>query len=83
MIINEPYNEWIDQRTIEYCNAVEKLLEPALESEYPLSLPERTDLIYAVINLGTNYTKEVVARWGNEFLNRIMAEIALKEKENE
>lgn len=81
MVNNESYSKWVDQRTLEYCNSVENLLEPVLEN--CLSLPERTDLICSVIKLGTVYMEDVVARWGNEFLNRIMTEIALKEKENE
>ena len=83
MIINETYNEWIDQRTIEYCNAVENLLEPALELEYPLSLQERTDLICSVIKLGTVYMEDVVAHMGDELLNRIIAELKRKGFSNE
>lgn len=44
----DTYQKWVDERTIEYYDAVENLLEPELEK--CLSLPERTDLICAVIN---------------------------------
>lgn len=81
MVSNESYSKWVDQRTLEYCNSVENLLEPVLEN--CLSLPERTDLIDNVIKLGTDYMQDIVAHWGNELSNRVIAELKRKGFSNE
>ena len=71
MVNGDAFTKWVNERTIEYCDAVENLLEPELEK--CLSLPERTDLIYAVINLGRSYMKEAVAKSSEYLTNRVIA----------
>ena len=70
---NSSYNEWIDARTLEYCDAVEDLLEPLLEDH--LDRQTLTDLIFSVITLGTTYMEDVVAKIGNELVNRTISEL--------
>lgn len=69
----DAYQKWVDERTIKYCEDVEALLEPELEK--CLSLPERTDLICAVIKLGTSYMEEVLAKSGDELTKRVIDEL--------
>lgn len=70
------YRDWLNDTSLRYIMSLDMLIKDELE-EY-LDSQDRNDFMRKILQLSTNYTNVVVAKFSEESKNMILDELRMK-----